>query len=176
MVTIFYVYSFVKRVIYAECVLYPITTAFWVWVYTYTSLLIFVHVSFSLGVHSNVEIARPIISLNTFSLLVFITHFHFFCTFLDVLLGVFISAFSELEPPVFGLLGSVLWTVARKTASMHDHHLSKVVTICIITGDEIVMTWNEGCNVLKLGVGKARVYKFDPIHKNSVNTLFQKLK
>ena len=59
---------------------------------------------------------------------------------------------------------------------MHDHHLSKVVTICIITGDEIVMTWNEGCNVLKLGVGKARVYKFDPIHKNSVNTLFQKLK
>ena len=69
--------------------------------------------------------------------------------------GVFISA--ELEPhSVCGLLGSVLWTVARKTASMHDHHLSKVVTICIITGDEIVMTWNEGCNVFKLGVGKGR--------------------
>ena len=104
-----------------------------VWVYTHKSLLILVHVSLSLGVHSNVEIARPIIDLNTFSLLVFITHFHFFCTFLDVLLGVFISAFSELEPPVFGLLGSVLWTVARKTASMHDHHPSKVVTIWIIT-------------------------------------------
>ena len=48
--------------------------------------------------------------------------------------GVFISA--ELEPhSVCGLLGSVLWTGARKPASMHDHYLVRLslVTMRIIT-------------------------------------------
>jgi len=136
--------------IYGMCIVPDHDRRLSVWVYTHKSLLILVHVSLSLGVHSNIERARPIINLNTFSLLVFYhAYFRFFCTSLKVLTisnGIcfilkcmcisrciakilhFISSFKICSPTVWSVAFFFSWALnCHITRVSHNHRVRESI-------------------------------------------------